>query len=406
VGWPLLLCCAFGLSTPSVAVYSLGQFLGPLEAEFGWTRTQASTGLAISLVIGFVTSPLVGRLIDRTSAKVLVLPALALLALAIAGFSFATSSLAVWIALWVLHGLAGAIIGPTIWLAVVSGLFDRFRSLAFAIALCGTNLSAAFAPAVARALIDGFGWRQAYQMLGLSWVGVALALSIVLLKDHRRLGKGAATTTKPSSPVILPSAPPMPPVALKAVFLSPTFVRVALAVIVTTTLASAFAIHLAPVLVAKGLTLVEAANVAGIMGLAAIPGKLATGSLFDRLGVGWSAAAIMTLLGLSCVLFALPSQNVPMAMTACALFGLATGANITLVTVVTSRSFDPSVFGVVYSTIMSLTALGAAVGPVLLSATFDAFGSYSPAFWAGIPVSVIAALLLQKIPSTPPGSVV
>jgi MFS family permease len=401
VGWPLLLCCTFGLSTPSVAVYALGQFLGPLEAEFGWTRTQASAGLAISLVVGFVTSPLIGRLIDRASAKMLILPALAFLALAIAGFSFATGSLGLWIALWVLHALAGAMVGPTIWLAVVSGLFDRFRSLAFAIALCGTNLSAAFAPAIARALIDAFGWRLAYQMLGLSWVGMALMLSVVLLKDHRKRKNSIAA---PANPVSSETLPPAPPVALKAIFLSPTFVRVALAVLVTTTLASAFAIHLAPVLVAKGLSLVQAANIAGIMGLAAIPGKLATGSLFDRLGVGWSAVAIMTLLGLSCALFALPSQSVPIAMTACALFGLATGANITLVTVVTSRSFDSSVFGVVYGTIMSLTALGAAVGPVLLSAIFDAFGSYSPAFWAGIPVSVSAALLLQKIPSTPPGS--
>lgn len=383
-----------GLSTPSIAVYALGQFLGPLESEFGWSRTEASAGLAISLVIGFLTAPLVGRLIDKTNAKLLVLPALGLLALAIAGFSFATNDLSFWIALWVLHAFAGALIGPTIWLAVVSGKFARNRSLAFAITLCGTNVSATFAPMVARALIDAYGWRQAYQMLGLTWVGLALALSIVLLKDCRQGAHVAAAAD-------LNTRATTPAVNLKAAFLSSTFVRVALAVLITTTLASAFAIHLAPVLVAKGLTLVDAASIAGIMGVAAIPGKLATGSLFDRLGFGLSALTIMALLGLSCALFALPSQSVPLAMTACAIFGLSTGANITLVTVVISKSFDSSVFGVVYGTIISLTALGAAVGPVILSAVFDSFGSYSPAFLAGVPVSVIAALLLQNIPKAP-----
>ena len=389
--WPLLACCTFGLSTASVATYALGQFLLPLEHEFGWSRTQASAGLSISLVLGFLTAPLVGRLIDKINARTLALPGLLLLACAVAAFSLTTSSLLVWSGLWMAHALAGALVGPTVWLAVVTGAFTRNRSLAIAVALCGTNLSATIVPATTRVLIDTFGWRIAFQLLALVWVGGALLVSVFLFRDTRQRRNQADAHQVSAKPSEVP---------LRTVFLSPTFIRLALAVTVTTIVGSAYAIHLAPALSSKGLSLVEAATVAGVMGIAAIPGKLGTGWIVDRLGPGNAAILIMSVFAVAAALFALPSDKLSLAILACALLGTTTGANITLITIMTSKAFSQDVFGVVYGTIVSLTALGAAIGPVVISAVFDSFGSYSPAFWAGMPVAIVAALLLQNLKSS------
>jgi MFS family permease len=164
-----------------------------------------------------------------------------------------------------------------------------------------------------------------------------------------------------------------------------------------TVIGSAYSIHLSPALAEKGLTLAGAATVAMVAGLTAVPGKLFAGSLFDRHGPSRMALLIMALLALACVLFALRSNSVALAITASAIFGLASGANMALVTVIVARYFDARVFGVVFGVVMSLTALAAAIGPLAISVIYDSAGSYAPAFWAGVPIALIAAVLMQRL---------
>jgi len=386
--WPLVASCLAGLSASTLAPYALGQFMAPLEAEFGWTRTEVTAGLSISLVLSFLATPLVGRLVDKIDARLLALPGLIVVGLALAAFSLATDSVGLWIALWSLYAVASALIGPTIWTAVVSGTFERHRSLAIAVAICGTNLATAFAPAVSRWLVAEFGWRTAFQLLGLIWVGPAMLAVFFFFKDNR--------TRSASAPAGHHGAGP-PKAALLHVFLSPTFLRLALAVVISSIAAAAFTIHLAPALVDKGFDVITAATVAGVAGLASVPGKLATGWLFDRLGTGRVAVLIMSLLGLASVLFAMHSESLALAITASALLGLTVGANFALYSVTIARLFGASVFGVVYGTIISLTALCAAIGPLAISAVFDATGSYAPAFWAGLGIAFATALLMQGL---------
>jgi len=386
--WPLLLSCLAGLSTSTLAVYALGQFMAPLEREFGWTRTEVSAGLSVSLILSFLATPLVGRLVDKVNARLLALPGLVVVGVALFGFSFATHSLALWIALWSFHAVASALIGPTIWPAVVSGAFNRHRSLAIVVAICGTNVATAFAPAVARVLVDDFGWRMAFRLLGLFWVGPALLLVFFFFIDRRERSAPAPVEQDSGG---------APRAALSRIFLSPSFFRLALAVIISSMAMSAYTIHLAPALVAKGLDATAAATVAGVAGLASVPGKLATGWLFDRLGTGRVAALNMALLGLASALFAIHSDGLAPAIAASALLGVSAGANFALFSVTTASLFSVTVFGVVYGTLISLTALCAAVGPLAISAVYDASGSYAPAFWAGLGIALVSALLMQRL---------
>jgi hypothetical protein len=56
-GWPLLLSCVVGMSTTTVAQYSLGQFMAPLEHAFGWSRTEVSSGLSVAFVVSIFLGP-------------------------------------------------------------------------------------------------------------------------------------------------------------------------------------------------------------------------------------------------------------------------------------------------------------------------------------------------------------
>jgi len=385
---PLLLCALLGISTPSISIYALGQFLAPLEAEFGWSRSEATAGLSVSLIFGFLVSPLVGRLVDKVNVRYLAISGLLLLALGIAGFSLATANLGLWIGLWAFHSGVGAFAGPTVWLAVISHAFDRNRSLAIAIALCGNNLSTTFGPALARFLLDEFGWRTAFQLLAACWIAPILLLALLVFFDRRQPGSGAPARHADRS---------VAPVRIRKVFLSGVFLRVGLATVLVTGAGSAFSIHLAPALADKGLAPAAAATVAGFAGLVAVPGKLATGWLFGKAGPGLLACAFMAMFAAAGALLATPSESVASSLAACGLLGIAGGASLTLVTVIVSRYFPSAVFGVVYGVVMSLTALAAAIGPFAVSLVYDAAGSYAPAFWSGVPVAVIGALLMQRL---------
>ena len=385
--WPLLLAAIFGIPVPVVMSAMLGQFMAPLELEFGWTRAEASVGYSVSLLLGFVAGPFIGRLVDKTNARLLVLPGIVLTGLAIAAFSLATPSIAVWIALWCFVSLVGALVGPTVWITVVSAAFEHQRSLAIAITLSGMSLATMLGPLSARLLIDAWGWRMAWVILGAVWTVPALVLTLLFFFDRRPSARPKADKSKEHAAKV----------PLRRVFLSVTFVRLALAIVIVGLVASAFAIHMAPALMDKGMNATAAAAVAGILGLAGIGGRLALGSIFDRAGQNLVIWCIMALYGLAASVLAQNSANVALAIAGCIMLGLAGGAKEALVACLATRLFDSSIFGTVYGTLISLSVLAASMGPLLVSKVHDATGSYAPAFWSGVGVAAFAALLLSGL---------
>ena len=386
--WPLVLCGMLGVSAPMIAMYALGQFMAPLEREFGWSRTEVTAGLSASLVLGFLASPVIGHLIDRTNVRWLALSGLAALGAAIAAFSQATGNLALWMALWSVHALAGAFVGPTLWLAIISSVFDRGRSLAIAVCLSGTALATGFGPIIARMLRDAYDWRIAFQLLGLVWIAPALGLTFMVLfdrRDHAAARHGRDAGGKPVRG------------EAKSALASATFVKMAVVVALTGMTGSAYSLHMAPALADKGLGLTEAAMLAGLAGFASVPGKLAAGAMFDRFGVAITAMAIMGAFALACLALSWPSFGTAAAILACSLFGMAVGANFALTAVLVAKLFPTSLFGLVYGSLMSVSAICAAIGPMTISTVYDLTGTYSPSFLAGIAVAVMAALLLCRL---------
>jgi len=391
----MLLAAIVSIPVPAAMSYQLGQFMGPLEQEFGWTRAEASIGYSISLLLGFFTGPLIGRLVDRTNARRLALTGIILTGLAMASFSLATSSLGLWIGLWCLVSLVGGLAGPTVWLAVVSAAFQKNRSLAISMTLCGMSLASTLAPLASRLLIDAYGWRTAWVLLGLVWSGPALVLTLLFFFDHRPANRRAPDKIVPDSR----TAAPKP--LLRLVFLSGTFIRLALAVVTIGMAGSSFALHLAPALMDKGMNATTAAAIAGIFGLTAIVGRLFLGWIFDRAPQAAVTTGVMALYALAGAILAQDSVSVPLAVAGCVVLGLASGALSVVIACLAARLFDSSMFGVIYGSLTSLAVLAAAVGPLLVSRIHDATGSYTIAFWSGGAIAVVAALLLLRL--TPVG---
>src|SRR6476659_8734029 len=63
--WSLALAGLTGFSFMSFMVPATGVFMGPLSDEFGWNRTQLSSGQAVSAFLPLFLVPLIGVMIDK-----------------------------------------------------------------------------------------------------------------------------------------------------------------------------------------------------------------------------------------------------------------------------------------------------------------------------------------------------
>jgi MFS family permease len=129
----------------------------------------------------------------------------------------------------------------------------------------------------------------------------------------------------------------------------------------------------------------------------AIVGRLALGALFDKLGQASVTTGLMALYAIAAIILAQPGTNIALAVTGCVVLGLGAGGFGVAVACLVARLFPGSIFGVIYGTLMSISTLAAAIGPLAVSALHDATKSYTPAFWIGAGIAMLGALLLAKL---------
>jgi len=386
-GWPMMTSCVAGMAAPILAHYAFGQFMAPMEHDLGWTRTQATLGLSMSLMVSFFTAPIVGRMADVMNVRYLAIAGLILTGCAFASFSLATSSVTLWVALWFLHTACCSLIGPVIWLSVIPTKFEVHRSFATAVALAGNSLTVAIGPPLAQWLINSYGWRDAYRYLAVLWFGTALVLTLLFFFDRRQQRTRSERAAQPKEGL----GP------LLALLKSSNFVKLAAGLFGIMLIESAYLVHLAPAFEDKGFSPLDAAKLVGLSGVAAIIGKLIAGWLFDLAPFDIVSAGFMAVLAGACLLFAPLGSEPIWASIICLMLGLTIGAMYTIMACTVRLLFGGEKFGFVFGVLASCMAVASALGPLIGGMVHDRFGSYNLMYWIGIGVAAMGALILRSL---------
>src|ERR1700722_6325120 len=389
--WPLVMASSPGFTMIGVANFSLGPFMGPLEKAFGWSRSEITSGLTIYAVTCVICQPIVGRMIDRLGPRCIGLTGLALSGCALSLFATANGSLTGWLLLWLFYSLAAQFILTPVWSSAVASEFEAGRGLALAVTLSGSALSGMVVPIVSTLVIDTYGWRRAYPILG---GGAAAALLVVVwFLFYSRRDRLRRTYT---DDVTVETG-----VSAREALRSPIFWKMALAMFAIFSLMMAFSIHMLPILTNTGLTRDKAALIAGSYGLFAVVGKFSYGLLANRFPGQLVAAAMLVLPAVSCGLLMMPNPSVAMCLIAIALVGVSSGAQLQLIVYLTTRHFGMRAFGTIFGFISCSLTFASGVGPILASRIYDKTGDYQLLLMAGIPLSIVAGLVMLWVGDYP-----
>lgn len=388
--WLLVAAAALGFSVSAINTYALGLFVAPLQAEFGWSRTQISFGLTASTIVTTLASPFVGLLVDRWGARWLGIGGVIFYCGVTAMLGAVGAAIWTWWLLWMVMAIGTALVKPVVWTTAVSPRFPDRRGLAFAFVLSGTALSAMTAPIIAEALIGRFGWRTAYPMLGMIWAAVVLPVLLIWFhhRPHRAPDRADAVATEADG------------IDLRAGYRSRWFAQLLGATFFATLAIMSLIVHFVPLLLDEGYSSASAARLAGMFGVASIIGRIGMGLLLDAMRATLAGAVMLLLPAIACALL-LSGVTPVTALAAAMLLGLALGGELDVSAYLSARYFGQRHFGALFGAITSMLSLGTGIGPLLAGYVFDRTGSYDLWLWLMIPASMVAALFIASLGNAP-----
>jgi MFS family permease len=364
----------FAVSASIMHAYTV--FLVAFIEEFSWSRADTSLAYSISQLVGGVSAPLVGVLVDRLGPRRLVLLGGILLALGLAGTAYAQALWQVVLLYGVVMTLGANLLGLVVFIPLLSRVFADRRGMAIAVVQSANGFGRAASAPLAQLAITGMGWRHAYLVQAVLMVALVLPLAAFF-----RGGEGRAVRDAPTT--VVAAARPW---TLGRSIRTPQF-WLLFAVYMCTGLGSFFvSLHQLAFAVDQGFDKLYAAGVLGMGAFLAIPGTILTGTLSDY--IGRESAAILaygiSILGVICALLITgPEHGWLLWLHAC-LFGLTWGARGPAITAKTADLFGGPQLGTIVGVITIGSGVGSAVGAWAAGWIFDFSGSYRLAFLLSI----------------------
>ena len=373
-GWVVLGCvCLAGFARQGPAVAVLSIFLVPMTTEFGWSRMAIAGAVSGGGLLAAFLSPLIGPVLDRRGARLILCCAVLGTGLATMALSL-VHSLAVFYLLFCFARLNWA--GP-FELGLYGALNNWFiarRAVAASIATLAQTSGLVALPLIAQYAMLGGNWRDGWVAVGATVLIVGFVPTFLLLVrtpedvglvPDRRPGAGSTT-----------AAAIEPRFSRAAAMRTPAFWLLSLYTMLVYPVQAGVCLHQAAHLIERGLPPTAAATVIAVFSAMTALSGFGIGFLPRRWPVrhGLLAAA----LAMSGGAFALIAvDSLAGACAAGGLFGLGVGGILTLLPVAWADYFGRESFGAIRGAALSVQVAAQAIGPVLSGALRDWSGTYT-----------------------------
>jgi MFS family permease len=351
-------------------VESFTVFLLPISTEFGWERASVISIYSIAVLVNGLAAPFVGRILDFAGPRALFVGGLCLFGVC---FSLAGHSTALW-QFQLLVGLGGgsaaSCLGnvPT---AIMLGKWFRSRlTLATSIVFSAFGIGILLVLPFAQTLIDAFGWRTAYTVLGI--IALALAIPTAIFPwTYFRIGR-------PLPPEESGAAARGALLGIGAALRHPTFWALSTVYFFTGVAMYAITVQIVAYLVDSGFKPIEAASAWGVSGLLLPVGMILVGWLDGVIGRRRSLLLSygLSLTGIGCLWLLSIAPNIILLGAFLATYGSMLGSRAPLIATIAMNIFRGPNAATILGMVTVSGGLGSATGAWVGGFLHDLTGGY------------------------------
>ena len=368
-------------SIVGLALWGLPFYYDFMVQQFGWTRSQVTSGNAISkLVIGPVFGFLAGWLVDRFGPRRLMMAGILMAGAALVGLG-TVSTLGMFYFFYLFNALGYVCGGPLPNQVLLSQRFDKSRGKAMGIAYLGIGLGGAAVPWISNVLVRHFGWQAALRILGLLIILLAFPMAF-LVKEA------------PSSKAIRTSPAP----------LANAFKTIPLYLLILGSMCSIAAVSGVQQNLKLFLSLDQhytqnlAARILSLILTFSIVGRLLMGWLADRFPTKYVMILIYLLVAAAIPLLLVGATSPTTMYVFSGVFGIGLGGDYMIIPLMTAEIFSMQMLGRLLGVILTADGVAEAVSPWFVGHIRDISGSYSEGFLVLIGVALLGALAISQLP--------
>lgn len=386
-GWWILAAAVLGMTVGEGMVFSsFGLFVEPLEDEFAWTRAEVALGFSVSLLVGGIVAPVVGRAADRFGIRRLVLLGTVLTSLSFLLLA-TVSNLWQWYVFLAIGAAVRQMIAYIPFQVLMARWFVRRRATSLSILGAGMSLGAVVMVPIMAIVIEAVEWQGAFVFAGIVVTLLFVPLALFVIRDQ------PPADAEEVQPARTPSAAPAVTtrgLSLGAALRTRIFWVLTLAITGFFYSVVGWMVHAVPYYESVGLSGGWAAALVSLTSAGAIVAMLLYGRYASRFGRVESPAMVFSLLLGTAMLVLLIGSGATWSIALfVVLFLLGFAAGPILEPLVLIRAFGLSSYGTILGASFTLQALALVVAPAAAGAVYDATDSYD---WALVMFSISAAI--------------
>ena len=369
--------------------YAYSVFLVALIDEFHGSRSLVAGAFAVFALVHGLSSPPLGWLADRFGPRRVFMAGGMVLALALIIDGAITRPRHLYLAFGLLTslGVTASALVPSV--VLIRGWFPRRFATALGVASAGIGVGIFAVVPFCQAMIDAFGWRWAFRILGIIVAVWTVPAALLLVRDPVAPPLEARECEE-----LRAGGPATPTLAMALAFGS--FWLLALAQFCGNFVCQMLLVHQVAFLVDHGFPAMVAASAAGLVGLSSVFAKVGSGWAADVIGRRRTFVAGMLIVMVSIGLLGViaRSPHGPAVYVYGILMGLGYAATVPIMPAVISDVFGGARFGSIFGSLHLANAMGGAVGAWLAGTVFDATGSYRMSF---LTAAIAAALAIGAV---------
>jgi MFS family permease len=384
----------------SLFAYGWSAFVNPIVSTFGWTMVQLSLASSLRGLETGIFNPIFGWVVDRFSAKKLMIFGILVNASGIFLLS-QTKNLAMYYFGFLIMGLGSSLAIGILPTTVIARWFKKDLGKANGVFFMGNGLGGLMAPLIVK-IIDSIGWQMTlmYGFIGILAIGLPLALIYRdRPQDYHLLPDGAKVTVANGAMPTLPIAEHG--TTVKEALRTRAFWHLVATVLFQNSFLGILTTFSIPSLTNVGMTRAAAATVTTLFTLVSLFVRLPLGMLADRIKKSYCVAISVGFQAIGAFCFWLLSGSSPFYMVL--LFAITYGIGLSGIMVlrppILAEYFGTKNFGTIFALEgVFITVAGIASQP-LAGWVFDTYQSYRP-LWLGFAIlGLVALVVILTIPA-------